>query len=868
MSVNSLKKSIEKEKKRKAKEFKEQVKKFNERKNSNDFHNEQEHDNEIFELYKNMSSAQRAAFDRELEKKKIRDNYALYLKHVYPKYTFTRFHALLCNICQSVVEKIENGQKVRICLSVPPRHGKLIADNEPVLTTKGWKKHGDLVVGDYVYNHLGKSVKVTNVFPKYFANRKITFSNGETILCHENHEWLVYDRFAHKEIVRETKFIEQCVEENNIVGRGHRYRFQLPNKKPLTGEEKDLFVNPYVLGVWLGDGKNNSGTICACDRDRITIDECRKFYPDGAEWKHKTTGVNYAMLIGLCKGLQRYGMCFRKSKDNKFIPQEYLTADINTRLELLAGLLDTDGFLNEKENRYVFTTSDKKLKETFIELVSTFGWRVSIYECKPIVSTSGIVGKHIYWQVCFNPTLSIPCRIPRKQLKIFSMQRKISICKVETIEETQGNCIEVEGGIYLVGKTMLPTHNSMTVTETLPSWFIGRNPDSRCIVTGYNADIAERFGNANRQLIKNFGEDIFGISISDSQDNKTLWDINKHQGGMLATGILGSLTSNGGNLVIVDDPFKNGEEANNPDLREKVYNVFADSVMTRVQGKGNAVIVIHTRWHEDDLIGRLEKLGWIIVNIPCVWEKGIDKMLHRKIGETLCPELGFDAEWAMQIQKTLGPRKWNALYQGKPYIEGGNLLNRSSIKYYEKETLPTTFDSVEMSCDLTFGRTGSNADKVCIGVWGRVGANHYLIKKVKEKMSFQKTLETLRILSSQYPQARKKIVEAKANGLATIQTLNGEIGGFVEFDPGSKSKQERFENVIPLIESGNVYFPCEEIDPNIEDDIEEMLKFPNAKHDDFVDMLSQYLLNYEYKYGGKIDTDSRFVAFARAIRGF
>jgi len=534
MAVNSFnRKNIDKVKKEKAKKFKEQLKKFNEMP-SESFKAEEEKKDNVLELYQNMSAKEKAIFDKELEKKKIRDNYALYIKKVYPDYIFTPFHALMCNICQSVVEKVENGQKVKLCLSVPPQHGK-----------------------------------------------------------------------------------------------------------------------------------------------------------------------------------------------------------------------------------------------------------------------------------------------------------------------------------------------SKTVTETLPSWFIGRNPDLRCIVTAYNADVAEKFGNKNRQLIKNFGEEIFGIKISESQDNKTLWDIDKRQGGMLATGILGGLTSNGGALVIVDDPFKNGEEANNQDLRDKVYDTFADSVVTRARGKGNAIIVIHTRWHEDDLIGRLEKSGeWIIINIPCVWEKGEDRLLHRKIGQTLCPELGFDSEWAISMQKLLGAKKWSALYQGKPYIEGGNLLNRSAIKFYNEKTKPNVFDTIEMSCDLTFGGTKSTNDNVCIGVWGRVGADHYLLKKVKKKMSFQETLKTLRIVSSDFPACRKKIVESKANGLATIETLNREIGGFVEFDPKSKSKQERFENVIPFIESGNVYLPSEEIDPTIEDDIEEMLRFPNATHDDFVDMLSQYLLNYEYRYGGKVDTDYRLSKFVKAIRGF
>ena len=415
-----------------------------------------------------------------------------------------------------------------------------------------------------------------------------------------------------------------------------------------------------------------------------------------------------------------------------------------------------------------------------------------------------------------------------------------------------------------------PQHGkSMTVTETLPSWFIGRNPDLRAIVTAYNADIAEKFGNKNRQLMKDFGKEIFGLEISESQDNKTLWDIDKHQGGMLATGILGSLTSNGGALIIVDDPFKNGEDADNQDLRDKVYDTFADSVSTRARGKGNAIIVIHTRWHEDDLIGRLEKSGdWIIINIPCVWEKGEDKLLHRKIGETLCPELGFDAKWAQQMQKLLGARKWAALYQGKPYVDGGNLINRSVIKFYNEKTKPLSFETTEMSCDLTFGGTKASNDNVCLGVWGRNGADHYLLKKIKKKMTFQETLQQLRILSSNFPSCRKKIVEAKANGKATVETLNREVGGFVEFDPKAKSKKERFENVIPLFESGNVWFPDESLDPTIEDDVDEMLRFPNGAHDDFVDMVSQYLLNYEYRYGGKVDTDSRFSAIALAIRGF
>ena len=415
-----------------------------------------------------------------------------------------------------------------------------------------------------------------------------------------------------------------------------------------------------------------------------------------------------------------------------------------------------------------------------------------------------------------------------------------------------------------------PQHGkSMTVTETLPSWFIGRNPDLRCIVTAYNSDVAEKFGNKNRQLVKQYGEEIFGIKISESQDNKTIWDIDKHQGGMLATGILGGLTSNGGALVIVDDPFKNGEEANNGDLRQKVYDTFADSVVTRARGKGNAIIVIHTRWHDDDLIGRLSRTGeWVVINIPCVWEKGEDRLLHRKIGQTLCPELGFDSEWAISMQKLLGARKWNALYQGKPYIDGGNIIKRDDIRFYNKANEPIVYDELVLSCDLSFGGTKKDNDPYCMTLWGRNGGNHYLLKVFDKRASFTETNRTIRMICNEYPQLRKKIIERKANGQATIELLGQEIGGFIPFDPKNMSKEDRLHAVSSYFEAGNIYFPNEDIMPNIETYIDQLLRFPSVEHDDFVDTLSQYLLNYEYRYGGKIDTDSRYKQFSKLIRGF
>lgn len=423
-----------------------------------------------------------------------------------------------------------------------------------------------------------------------------------------------------------------------------------------------------------------------------------------------------------------------------------------------------------------------------------------------------------------------------------------------------------------------PQHGkTTTITKTLPSWFVGRNPGRWAILTAYNADIAEEFSDNNRQLIKQYGKEIFGVETNVSQDNKYLFLVHKSgqpenpnvDSGIMGVGIQGGIVGHGGSLIIVDDPYKNDIQANNLTERQNISQVFKSAVVTRARGKGNAIIVIHTRWHDDDLIGELEKTGdWAIVNIPCVWEKGEDKLLHRRIGETLCPELGFDSEWLARTERAVGKRLFQANYQGKPYIEGGNIVKRSDIKWYDKHSKPSSFEEIVLSCDLTFGGTNKENDPYCMTLWGRNGGDHYLLKIFGERKSFLDTQKTLKIICSQYPQLKKKIIEKKAMGSMIIETLGKEIGGFVPFDPKGASKEARLNSVTPYFEGGNIYFPDESIEPNIEDYVEQLLKFPHVGHDDFVDTISQYLLNYEYKYGGRVDTDNRFSIFAKAIRGF
>lgn len=470
-----------------------------------------------------------------------------------------------------------------------------------------------------------------------------------------------------------------------------------------------------------------------------------------------------------------------------------------------------------------------------------------------------------YMQLCF-PTYTFT----RFHKFLCSVVESV-VRRVEKANTPNATEEDIKNGRITICLSVPPQHGkSETITKTAPSWFVGRNPDKSAILTAYNSDMGEKFNNANREKIKRFGKQVFGIEVSDSQDNKALFEIKDHRGFIMGVGIQGGITGNGAELIIVDDPYKSSAEANSPTIRKQIEDTYRDSVVTRLHGKGYALIIIQTRWHEDDLCGVVSKEdGTIVINIPAVCEDEKYDALHRKLGETLCPELGFDSLWAEQRQKAVGRKVWEALYQGHPTIDGGEIITRNMVKFYKKSELPSDFEEVTMSCDLSFGGKDKANDPCAIQVWGRVGANHYLLHRTKKRLTFTEMCEKIKSIRALFPQVKKIIVEKKANGQSVIDTLNSSIGGFVAYDPKMDSKVARVNAITYLLESGNVFFPDISIDHTIDEMVEEMLKFPNGSHDDEVDAMSQYLISWDntIKGGiGKIENDNRFVLFAKAIR--
>lgn len=398
-----------------------------------------------------------------------------------------------------------------------------------------------------------------------------------------------------------------------------------------------------------------------------------------------------------------------------------------------------------------------------------------------------------------------------------------------------------KGNVKNLILTMPPRHGkSMSVSESFPSWFIGRNPHRKVILSSYGDELAKKFGKKNRNKMAEYGKELFDVELADDSSSMTNWSVQGYMGGMVSSGIGGGITGEGADLLIVDDPVKNQSEADSKIYRDKVWDEWNSTLITRLQPEGRK-IVIATRWHEDDLIGRIlktEKDKWTLLNFPAECENEVDDLLHRNIGEPLWSEKGFDKEWLQEIKFTTPPRVWNALYQQHPSALEGNIFKRSMFTRFYNQ-LPNDLERIILSWDCAF-KESNTSDFVVGQVWGQKGANLYLINQTRSRMDFPKTLQAFKYMCTLFPRASAKLIEDKANGQAIIDSLKREIAGIIAITP-KESKEARAAATAYLWEAGNVLLPNPDTNKWVLDFIEEHINFPNTEHDDQVDAGSQAL---------------------------
>ena len=415
-----------------------------------------------------------------------------------------------------------------------------------------------------------------------------------------------------------------------------------------------------------------------------------------------------------------------------------------------------------------------------------------------------------------------------------------------------------------------PQHGkSMSITEALPSWYLGRHTTKRVIEISYSESFAQKFGRKNKQKIEEFGEELFGIKLAESPNTSTEFELSNHMGGMLSRGVLSGVTGNACNLMIIDDPVKTRQEADSETYRERIWEEWQNSFKTRLAA-GAKVILIMTRWHEDDLAGRMIKheKNVNVINLPCEAEE--NDLLGRRVGEALAPEIGKDNKWLASFKETYseGTRAWNALFQGRPTAQTGNMIKRHWWRYYEKSELPK-LARVVISVDAAF-KDEDTSDYVAIEVWGKRDANIYLIDMICDRLDFVDTVKAIEGMAGKYDY-KAIYIEDKANGSAVISYLKHkkELHSIIPVNPEG-GKVARVNAVSGIIEGGNVFLPK---DASYTDGfVEECAAFPTGAHDDMVDAMTQALNKEYYRHADirqekRINREYRFVKKRRETLG-
>jgi predicted phage terminase large subunit-like protein len=405
---------------------------------------------------------------------------------------------------------------------------------------------------------------------------------------------------------------------------------------------------------------------------------------------------------------------------------------------------------------------------------------------------------------------------------------------------------------------MPPRHGkSELVSRRLPAYLMGRNPKAQIIAASYSSDLASMM-NRDVQRIMDTPEyrQIFPeASLNESNirttaqrqflRNSDVFEIVGHGGVYRSAGVGGGITGMGANYAIIDDPVKNQQDADSPTMRDNVWNWYASTLYTRLQDPRSILLTL-TRWHEDDLAGRLLAKAkedpnadqWVVLKLPARAEH-VDRHERdlRKEGEALW-ETDFGDKVLTSIQASVGSRVWNALYQQRPSALAGNIIQKDWIKRYDH--LPKDLDETILVADLSF-KEGPETDFTAIECWGRKGADIYLIDQIRNRMDFPAQIDALRALSARHPTAFEKQIEEAANGAAIISLLRHEIVGLLPVKPMT-SKLARLASVSPIYEAGNVHYPTTRLCPWVETNISEILDFPNGMHDDTVDCASMALM--------------------------
>ena len=386
-----------------------------------------------------------------------------------------------------------------------------------------------------------------------------------------------------------------------------------------------------------------------------------------------------------------------------------------------------------------------------------------------------------------------------------------------------------------------PRHGKSTLsTIYFPAWYLGRNPDRQVISASYGDELAVDFGKQVRnQLLDPLYDKIFPGSAINRNDASAGHFTTLKKGVYNAMGVGGPGTGRGGHLFLIDDPVKNREDADSETKRRNAKEWYTSTAYTRLEKDDSAIIIILTRWHEDDLAGWILREhsheNWTVINLPAIAEQ--NDILGRKEGEPLWPEK-FNKERLETIRRTVGVRDWNALFQQRPAPLEGDFFKHKHFQFYDR--LPEIVHYYGASDYAVTADGGDYTIHMVLAV--DQFDNIYLAELWRKQESSDVWVEILLDFMQKY----KPLAWAEENG-----QIEKSVGPFInkrmmerrvyctrEQYTSAADKPTRAQSIRARAAMGKVYLPRHA--PWLPDLIHELLTFPNGKNDDQVDTLSLF----------------------------